>query len=65
MCHFVRNQMVNAKELLKQALLVNEICFGVPLVVWVFDPKLWPDGVVVRPWTFKSQQAEHSDGSMP
>ena len=30
----------------------------------IFDPKLWPDGVVVRPWTFKSQQAEHSDGNM-
>jgi len=22
------------------------------------DPKLWPDGVVVRPWQFKSRQSE-------
>jgi len=24
----------------------------------VFDPKLWPDGVIVRPWFFKSRQEE-------
>jgi len=24
----------------------------------IYDPKLWPDGVVVRPWQFKSRQSE-------
>jgi len=28
----------------------------------IYDPKLWPDGVVVRPWQFKSRQSEQ-DGA--
>ena len=26
----------------------------------IFDPKLWPDGVVVRPWSFRSQQEDQN-----
>ena len=28
----------------------------------IYDPKLWPDGVVVRPWQFKPRQSEQ-DGA--
>jgi len=28
----------------------------------MFDPKLWPDGVIVRPWVFKSRHEEQSAG---
>ena len=28
----------------------------------IFNPKLWPDGVIVRSWVFKSRHAEQSAG---